>query len=70
MSSQDESSRKVKTTRKKSKMKEKKAKKTLQVRDLTPTRDPRGGNRRHCGHAFGLHRQARRNVNGICLLPQ
>jgi hypothetical protein len=51
-------------------MKEKKAKKTLQVRDLTPTRDPRGGNRRHCGNAFGLHRQARRNVNGIFLLPQ
>jgi hypothetical protein len=47
MSSQDESSRKAKTTRKKNKMKEKKEKKTLQVRDLTPTKDVRGGNRRH-----------------------
>jgi hypothetical protein len=46
MSSQDESSRKAKTTRKKNKMKEKKAKKTLQVRDLTPTKDVSGGNRR------------------------
>jgi hypothetical protein len=67
MSSQDESSRKAKTTRKKNKMKEKKAKKTLQVRDLTPARDPRGGNRCHRGNAFGLHRQAQRNVNGIFL---
>jgi hypothetical protein len=68
MSSQDESSRKAKTTRKKNKMKEKKAKKTLQVRDLTPTRDLRGGNRRRCG--FELHREARRNGNGIFLRPQ
>ena len=30
-------------------MKEKKAKKTLQVRDLTPTKDVSGGNRRHRG---------------------
>ena len=77
MSSQDESLRKAKTTRKKNKMKEKKAKKTLQVRDLTPTRDPRGGDRRHggSGHAFGLNqqedrRQALRNINGIFMLPQ
>jgi len=51
-------------------MKEKKAKKTLQVRDLTPTNDVRGGNRRHRGHACGLRQQARRNANGIFLLPQ
>jgi hypothetical protein len=76
MSSQDESSRKAKTTRKKNKMKEKKARKTLQVRDLTPTKDVRGGNRRHRGrgHAFGLNqqenrRQALRNINGIFMLP-
>lgn len=76
MSSQDESSRKAKTTRKKNKMKEKKAKKTLQVRDLTPTKDVRGGNRRHrgSGHAFGLNQQgdrtqALRNINGIFMLP-
>ena len=57
-------------------MKEKKARKTLQVRDLTPTKDVRGGNRRHRGGrlAFGLNeqedlRQARRNVNGIFMLP-
>ncbi|HEV8418475.1 MAG TPA: hypothetical protein VGQ43_06995 [Candidatus Udaeobacter sp.] len=57
-------------------MKEKKARKTLQVRDLTPTEDVRGGNRRHrgSGHAFALPqqqdlRQARRNVNGIFMLP-
>ena len=77
MSSQDESSRKAKTTRKKNKMKEKK---TLQVRDLTPTKDVRGGNRHHRGHrghafAFGLHRQedlrqARRGAPGIFMLPQ
>ena len=75
MSSQDESSRKAKTTRKKNKMKEEKEKKTLQVRDLTPTKDVRGGNRRARGHAFGLNRQedprqALRNVNGIFMLPQ
>jgi hypothetical protein len=58
-------------------MKEKKARKTLQVRDLTPTKDVRGGNRRHRaggGHAFGLNqqenrRQALRNINGIYMLP-
>jgi len=58
-------------------MKEKKEKKTLQVRDLTPTKDVLGGNRRHRGHghAFGFTRQegprqALRNVNGIFMLPQ
>jgi hypothetical protein len=61
-------------------MKEKKARKTLQVpeRDLTPTKDVIGGNRRlrrGGGHAFGLNQQedlgqARRNVNGTFMLPQ
>jgi hypothetical protein len=46
MSSQDESSRKAKTTRKKNKMK---MKKTIKLRDLTPTRDVRGGHRRFRG---------------------
>ena len=62
--------------RKKNKMKEKKEKKTLQVRDLTPTKDVRGGNRHHRGlaFAFGLHRQedlrqARRGATGIFTLP-
>ena len=56
-------------------MKEKKEKKTLQVRDLTPTKDVRGGNHHHRGTPrFGLNRQedlrqARRNVTGIFTLP-
>jgi hypothetical protein len=77
MSFQDEISRKAITARKKNKMKEKKARKTIQVRDLEPTKDVRGGNRRHrgSGHAFGLNqqegrRQALRNSNGIFMLPQ
>jgi hypothetical protein len=59
-------------------MKEKKARKTLQVRDLEATKDVRGGNRRlrGSGHAFALNQQedrrqgALRNVNGIFMLPQ
>ena len=43
MSSQDESSRKAKPTRKKNKMEQKKAKKTIKVRDLKPTKDVKGG---------------------------
>jgi hypothetical protein len=39
MSSQDESSRKAKPTRKKNKMAQKKAKKIIKVRDLKPTKD-------------------------------
>jgi hypothetical protein len=75
MSSQDESSRKAKTTRKKNKMKEKKARKILQARDLTPTKDVRGGNRRHRVQSLGLNqqedrRQALRNINGNYMLPQ
>jgi len=74
MSSQNESSRKAKTTKKKNKMKERKAKTTLQARDLTPVKDVRGGNRRHRSHASGLNqqegrRQALRNINGIFMLP-
>jgi hypothetical protein len=47
MSSQDESSRKAKPTRKKNKMAQKKAKKTIKARDLTPTKDAKGGHRGH-----------------------
>jgi hypothetical protein len=58
-------------------MKEKKARKTLQLRDVRPTQDVRGGNRRHrggSGHAFGSNqqedrRQALRNINGIFMQP-
>jgi hypothetical protein len=77
MSSQNESSWKAKTTKRKNKMKEKKARKTLQLRDLEPTKDVFGGNRRHRHggrQAFGLdqqenRRQALRNVNGTFMLP-
>jgi hypothetical protein len=44
MSSQDESSRKAKPTRKKNKMAQKKAKKIIKVRDLKPKKDAKGGN--------------------------
>ena len=58
-------------------MTEKKAKKTIKLRDLEPTKDVSGGNRRHRAsgrQAFGLNeredlRLARRNGNGIFLLP-
>jgi len=46
MSFQDESSRKATSNRKKNKMNEKKAKKTIKLRDLEPTKDVIGGNRR------------------------
>jgi hypothetical protein len=42
MSSQDESSRKAKPTRKKNKMAQKKAKKKIKEPDLTPVKDPEG----------------------------
>jgi hypothetical protein len=45
MSFQDESSRKAKANRKKNKMTEKKAKKTIKLRDLEPTKDAIGGYR-------------------------
>jgi hypothetical protein len=46
MSFQDESSRKAKANRKKNKMTDKRAKKTIKLRDLEPTKDARGGYRR------------------------
>jgi len=52
MSSQDESSRKAKPTRKKNKMAQKKAKK-IKEPDLTPAKDAKGGRKRHHGHGFG-----------------
>jgi hypothetical protein len=46
MSFQNESSRKAKANRKKNKMTEKRVKKTIKLRDLEPTKDAIGGNRR------------------------
>jgi hypothetical protein len=46
MSFQGESSLKAKRIRKKNKMTEKKAKKTIKLRDLEPTKDVIGGHRR------------------------
>jgi hypothetical protein len=43
MNSQDESSRKVKPTRKKNRMAQKKSKRTIKVRDLEPKKDAKGG---------------------------
>ena len=51
MSSQDESSRKAKPKRKKNNMSQKKVKKTIQVRDLMPLKDAKGGHHHR-------HRQA------------
>ena len=72
MNSQDESSQKAKPTRKKNKMSQKKAKKTIEVRDLVPAKDAKGGgHHRHrhtslsnqkeeSGHApgggYGIHK--------------
>ena len=53
MSSQDESSRKAKPTRKKNKMAQKKTKKKIKEPDLTPAKDVEGGHRRRHGHGFG-----------------
>jgi hypothetical protein len=47
MSSQDESSPTAKTTRKKTKMAQKKAKKIIKVRDLKPAKDTKGGRSRN-----------------------
>jgi hypothetical protein len=55
MTSQDESSRKAKTTRKKNKMAQKKAKKMIKVRDLMPATDARGGGHHRHRHASALH---------------
>ena len=51
---------------------EKKVKKTIKVRDLEPTKDVMGGYRRHrrLFHQREDPRPARRNVNGIFMLPQ
>jgi hypothetical protein len=46
MSFQHESSRKAAPIRKKNKMTEKRAKKIIKLRDLEPTKDVIGGNRR------------------------
>jgi hypothetical protein len=56
MSSQGESSRKAKPTRKKNKMAQEKAKKTIKVRDLKPTKDAKGGRKHH-------HRTTVKTVN-------
>jgi hypothetical protein len=53
--SQDESSQKAKPTRKKNKMAQKKAKKTIKLRDLKPTRDAKGGRGRG-GGGYGIRR--------------
>jgi len=50
MSSQKESSRKAKPTRKKNKMAQKETKKTIKARDLKPRKDAKGGRRSHRGH--------------------
>lgn len=55
MTSQDESSRKAKPTRKKNKMAQKKAKKMIKVRDLMPATDARGGGHHRHRHASALH---------------
>jgi hypothetical protein len=57
MNSQDESSRKAKATRKTTKMTQKKAKITIKVRDLKPTKDAKGG--RACGGGDFLNRRVR-----------
>ena len=46
MSFQNEISQKAKANREKNKMTEKRAKKTIKLRDLMPTNDARGGHRR------------------------
>jgi hypothetical protein len=58
MSSQDESSRKAKTARKKNKMAQRKAKKTIKVRDLKPTKDAKSGRKHH-------HRRSQTTVKTV-----
>jgi hypothetical protein len=56
MSSQDESSRKAKPTRKKNKMAQKKEAKKIKVRDLKPKKDAKGGGHQMQGrHIQGPH---------------
>ena len=54
MNSQEESSWKAKPTRKENYMSQKKAKKTIQVRDLTPLKDVRGGRHHRHRHTSAL----------------
>src|SRR6476659_7378627 len=61
MSSQDESSRKAKPTRKKNNMSQKKAKKTIQLRDLMPLRDAKGGRHHRHRHTSALNQNADRD---------
>ena len=61
MSSQDENSLKAKPTRKKNKMSQKKARKTIQVRDLMPLRDAKGGRNDRHRHTSALNQNADRD---------
>jgi len=69
MSFQDENSRKAKPNRKKNKMTEKKAKKTIKLRDLEPTKDAIGGVHRRLLRQREDPRPAARGGYGIHL-PQ
>jgi flagellar hook-length control protein FliK len=61
MSSQDEISWKAKPTRKKNKMSQRKAKKTIEVRDLMPLRDAKGGRHHRHRHTSALSQNADRD---------
>ena len=74
MSFQDESSRKAKPNRKKNKMTEKKAKKTIKVRDLMPAKDAKGGGHHRHRHTSLLNqgeepRHALGGGYGIHIVP-
>jgi len=74
MSFQDESSRKAKPNRKKNKMTEKKAKKTIKVRDLMPAKDAKGGGHHRHRHTSLLNqgeepRHAPGGGYGIHIVP-
>jgi len=61
MSSQDESSRKAKTTRKENYMSQKKVKKIIQIRDLMPLKDAKGGRHHRHRHTSALNQNADRD---------
>ena len=61
VSSQDESSRKAKPTRKKNKMALKKATKIIKDRDLMPAKDVKGGGHHRHRHCSLLHQ----NVDSV-----
>ena len=61
MSSQDESSRKAKPTGKKNKMAQKKANKTIKIRDLIPAKDAKGGGHHRHRHASLLNQNEDRD---------